>query len=91
MQMLCARLIKAAPPPSTRRCRRKIKLCLKSIERERKRNEGRQKWKSTDTITMKRTACAHPPGNEEPEGVKRFADVDWMESMARKLGVGHLF
>ncbi|KYN02226.1 hypothetical protein ALC62_07010 [Cyphomyrmex costatus] len=37
-------------------------------ERERERNGEKQKWKSTDTITMKRTACLHLLENEEPEG-----------------------
>jgi len=31
------------------------------------------------------------PGKRGAEGVKRFADVDWMESMARKLDAEHLF
>jgi len=99
MQMLCTRLIKAAPLPSTRCCRWKIKLCLKSIERrrrERERERERERWGKAkmeiDRHHYDETnrVLASLLGNEEPEGQKDSRMlIGW--NPWRKLGAGHLF
>ena len=91
MQMLCTRLIKAAPLPSTRCCRWKIKLCLKSIERRRREREREREREMEESKNGNRQtslrwneprACISP-GKRRAGRAKRFANVDWMESMAQ--------